>query len=87
MTTTAQLFMSCRSPTIRLPAKLRLDVRAVRIERIGSEAIHHYATIRVAPGRAGQPIAGMDLLIAAHAVTEKSVVVTNNAHEFLRVPG
>ena len=70
MTTTAQLFMSCRSHAIRLPAKLRLDVRAVRIERIGSEAIHHYATIRVAPGRAGQPIAGMDLLIAAHAVTE-----------------
>jgi tRNA(fMet)-specific endonuclease VapC len=29
----------------------------------------------------------MDLLIAAHAMAEDSVVVTNNAREFLRVPG
>jgi tRNA(fMet)-specific endonuclease VapC len=29
----------------------------------------------------------MDLLIAAHAMAEDSVLVTNNAREFLRVPG
>ena len=37
--------------------------------------------------RAGQPIGGMYLMIAAHAMAEDSVVVTNNAREFLRVPG
>jgi tRNA(fMet)-specific endonuclease VapC len=29
----------------------------------------------------------MDLLSAAHAMAEDSVLVTNNAREFLRVPG
>jgi tRNA(fMet)-specific endonuclease VapC len=29
----------------------------------------------------------MNLMIAAHAMAEDSVVITNNAREFLRVPG
>lgn len=37
--------------------------------------------------KSGQPIGGMDLLIAAHALAEDSVVVTSNAREFLRMPG
>lgn len=36
MTTTAKLFMSGRSQAIRLPAKLRLDAKEVRIEQIGT---------------------------------------------------
>jgi tRNA(fMet)-specific endonuclease VapC len=54
------------------------------------EATHAYARIRSALERAGQPIdviGGMDLMIAAHAMAEDSVLVTNNAREFLRVPG
>jgi len=50
------------------------------------EATHAYARIRNALERAGQPIGGMDLMIAAHAMAEDSVLVTNNAREFLRVP-
>lgn len=50
-------------------------------------ATQHHAQARVALERAGQPIGGMDLMIAAHAMAEDSVVVTNNAREFLRVPG
>ena len=52
-----------------------------------TDATHHYASIRATLERAGQPIGGMDLLIAAHAMAEDSVLVTNNAQEFLRVPG
>ena len=51
------------------------------------EASHHYAQIRAALDRAGTPIGGMDLMIAAHALAEDSVVITNNAREFHRVPG
>ena len=51
------------------------------------DATLHYASIRVALEQAGKSIGGMDLLIAAHAMAEDSVVVTNNAREFLRVPG
>ena len=50
------------------------------------EATAHYARTRAAL-EAGTSIGGMDLLIAAHAMAEDSVLVTNNAREFLRVPG
>ena len=51
------------------------------------DATHHYAQIRAALERTGKPIGGMNLMIAAHAMAEDSVVITNNAREFLRVPG
>ncbi|MEY4711254.1 MAG: hypothetical protein RIS88_704 [Pseudomonadota bacterium] len=51
------------------------------------EATQHYASTRAALERSGQPIGGMDLLIAAHALAQDSVVITNNAREFHRVPG
>lgn len=51
------------------------------------EAAHHYAQLRAALERAGKPVGGMDMLIASHAMAEDSVVITNNAREFHRVPG
>ena len=58
------------------------DVRAWPLE-----ATHHYAAIRSALERAGRPIGGMDVLIAAHAIAEDSAIITNNAREFHCVPG
>ena len=52
-----------------------------------STAAHHYAIVRNALERQGQHIGNMDLMIAAHALAEDSVVITNNAREFHRVPG
>lgn len=51
------------------------------------EAGHHYAHMRAVLERTGQPIGGMDMMIAAHAMAEDSALITNNAREFLRVPG
>lgn len=51
------------------------------------EATHHYAQLRAALETAVQPIGNMDLMIAAHALAEDSVVITNNTREFHRVPG
>lgn len=51
------------------------------------EAAHRYAQIRAALEKTGQIVGSMDLLIAAHALAEDSVVVTSNAREFHRVPG
>jgi tRNA(fMet)-specific endonuclease VapC len=51
------------------------------------DATYHYAEVRTALERRGQPIGNMDLMIAAHALAEDSVVITNNAEEFQRVPG
>jgi tRNA(fMet)-specific endonuclease VapC len=50
-------------------------------------ATHHYAQIRASLERSGKPIGGMDLMIAAHVLAEDSVLITNNASEFHRVPG
>jgi len=37
MTTTAKVFMSGRSQALRLPARLRLTAKEVRIEQIGED--------------------------------------------------
>lgn len=46
-----------------------------------------YGRIRLALERAGTPIGSMDLMIAAHALSKKLIIVTNNTREFERVPG
>jgi tRNA(fMet)-specific endonuclease VapC len=46
-----------------------------------------YGKLRTALEKKGQMIGGMDLLIAAHAVSLQVPVVTHNVREFTRVPG
>ena len=47
----------------------------------------HYAEVRVALEKIGQPIGHNDLLIAAHARSLGLTLVTDNTGEFSRVPG
>ena len=53
----------------------------------GPKAAQHYGAIRAALEKRGQPIGVSDMHIAAHARSEGLVLVTNNAGEFVRVPG
>ena len=46
-----------------------------------------YAELRMALEQLGKPIGAMDLLIAAHALSEEATLVTANWREFSRVPG
>lgn len=46
-----------------------------------------YGTVRAALEAAGKTIGNNDLWIAAHALTLKVTLVSNNAREFKRVPG
>jgi len=50
-------------------------------------ATHTYASTRATLEKKGQIIGAKDLMIAAHALAEDSVLITNNAKEFQRVPG
>ena len=50
-------------------------------------ATHHYARLRRQLETRGTPVGNLDLMIAAHALAEDSVVITNNAREFHRIPG
>jgi tRNA(fMet)-specific endonuclease VapC len=47
----------------------------------------HYARIRAALERAGKPIGNLDLMIAAHAVSVRVTLITNNLRHFSIVPG
>lgn len=46
-----------------------------------------YGDIRATLERAGTPIGSMDMLIAAHAMSQGLTLVTNNTREFSRVAG
>ncbi|MHB1814047.1 MAG: PIN domain-containing protein [Steroidobacteraceae bacterium] len=47
----------------------------------------HYARIRAALERLGKPMGNADLMIAAHAVSQRATVVTSNVRHFAGVPG
>jgi len=50
------------------------------------EAAAHYGKLRVFLERQGTPIGNMDLMIAAHALSQGRIVVTNNVRHFEKVP-
>ena len=49
-------------------------------------AARAYGRVRHILEREGQPIGPLDLLIAAHAISLHSILVTNNEREFRKVP-
>lgn len=50
------------------------------------ETAVHYARIRAVLEKQGKPIGANDLWIAAHALTERYILVINNVKEFARIP-
>ncbi|OUE49268.1 MAG: VapC toxin family PIN domain ribonuclease [Synechococcus sp. Lanier] len=50
-------------------------------------ALWAYGDLRAELERKGTPIGALDTMIAAHALSHKSILVTNNSREFARVPG
>ena len=80
-------FGAAKLASVRFSATVEAWLAGFEVRPLPVEATQHYARIRASLERAGQTIGGMDLLIAAHAMAEDSVLVTNNAREFLRVPG
>jgi len=52
-----------------------------------NEVSGHYGRIRSELERSGKPIGNMDLLIAAHAVSQRIILVTNKFKHFSNVPG
>jgi tRNA(fMet)-specific endonuclease VapC len=52
----------------------------------GGEAAQYYGDLRAHLEIKGTPIGSLDMLIAAHAISLSSTLVTNNEKEFNRVP-
>lgn len=65
---------------------LELFLAQTEVLDFPGEAAFHYARIRADLKALGTPIGANDLLIAAHARSLGLTLVTNNTHEFARVP-
>lgn len=60
---------------------------AIPVLELAREVGQVYGEIRAHLQQLGQPIGNNDLWIAAHALHEQLILVTNNEKEFVRVPG
>lgn len=73
------------------PERNLMDVEgfAARLDVLdyGRDAAAHSGQVRAELARAGTPIAAYDQMIAGHARSCGMILVTNNLHEFDRVPG
>jgi tRNA(fMet)-specific endonuclease VapC len=69
----------------RLLAQLEAVLGALEVLPFEAPADSVYGTVRATLERAGQPIGGNDLLIAAQAIAYGCTVVTDNQREFDRV--
>ena len=66
---------------------LEVVVAGVPPLMMDAEVARHYGDLRAKLEARGETIGGNDLWIAAHALSTKLILVTNNEREFRRVPG
>jgi len=71
----------------RLSSQLEAVLSALDILPVEEPVDVRYAGLRLALERAGTPIGGNDMLIAAHALALDLTLVSANEREFSRVPG
>lgn len=71
----------------RLAERIDLILSRLPVLPLESPADVAYATIRTALERAGTPIGGNDLLIAAQGLALGLTIVTTDTREFARVEG
>jgi tRNA(fMet)-specific endonuclease VapC len=77
----------------RLPAGHRLHIgvrqflKIVRVLPWDAEAADFYADIRHQLVTTGQAIGEMDMMIAAHSLAARAVLVTNNERHYERIAG
>lgn len=86
--TAAELaFGVAKSGSARNRQALEMFVSILEIMPFDESAIWHYGDLRTELERRGQPIGTLDTMIAAHALTSNTILVTNNTREFEHVPG
>lgn len=80
-------FGVAKSGSARNRQALEMFLAPLEIVPFDAAAVWAYGDVRADLERHGQPIGSLDTLIAAHALSQKSVLVTNNTREFSKVQG
>ena len=84
--TAAELQYGARKRNNRvLTKKVQALCNLLTIIPWNDEAANAYAKLRVELETAGTPIGNMDMLIAASAIAENAILVTNNVEHFSKV--
>ena len=73
--------------SLRLTRQLEAVLSALDVLTLEAPVDAVYGKLRARLERAGQPIGGNDLLIAAHALALEHTLVTDNEREFSRIKG
>jgi tRNA(fMet)-specific endonuclease VapC len=74
-----------RSP--RLHRLITTFVEAIAVLSFDDAAAGRFATVAAVLARRGEPIGTFDTLMAAHALSLRRILVTNNTRHFARVAG
>lgn len=77
-----------RSSSKKMNQRILVDfVSHLEVQPWNVEAARQYGKIRTSLEKKGKPIGNMDLLIAAHALSQQCILVSNNLREFSRIRG
>ncbi len=78
-------FGAAKKNSARLFERIEEVLQSVKVLALEQGADRHYGRWRAQLEKAGSPISGNDLLIAAHALATNSILVTDNTREFRRI--
>jgi tRNA(fMet)-specific endonuclease VapC len=70
-----------------LTARIERLLQTIEVLPFDGEVDRAYAEVRAMLEAAGRPSGANDMLIAAHAVAEDCILVTNNESEFVHISG
>jgi len=80
-------FGVAKSGSLRNRQALEMFLAPLTILPFDQQASWVYGDLRADMQKRGTPIGSLDTLIAAHALSQQSTLVTNNTREFAMVPG
>ncbi len=80
-------FGVAKSKSARNRQALEMFLAPLTILPFDAAAVWIYGDLRADLERRGTPIGSLDTLIAAHALSQQALLVTNNTREFAKVPG
>ena len=80
-------FGVAKSGSARNRQALEMFLAPLTILPFDAAAVWAYGDLRADLERRGTPIGSLDTMIAAHALSQQAMLVTNDTREFAKVPG